>query len=127
MIDLQNPRTFTDELLGFATASEIARHSSDPVLVDWFAKVDAEAARRAEIRINRWNTYFMGNPFGFTLEEISLQHDAAWYEPRPRDESEPCMSYRDEAAVTCGHRRGQHDEDGCRQCSCLTYRSDIDN
>lgn len=68
MMDLQKPETFDDETLDAAVDSRIARASGDPVLVEWFGRVDAEAARRAEIRLERG--------------EYGHDHDAAWYASR---------------------------------------------
>lgn len=70
-MDLDKPRTFDDETLDAATASWIGRASDEPVLIDWFAKVDAEAKRRAEIRLARGE---------------HGQHGASWYESRQTEE-----------------------------------------
>ena len=82
--DLNDVRSFDDELLETAAASRIARHSTHPVLVEWFAKVDAEVARRAEIRCARlYEIAFGDNRYGFTeADVVDGKHDASWYESR---------------------------------------------
>lgn len=92
MMDLQQPRTFDDETLETASASQIARTSTQPVLVEWFAKVDAEVKRRAEIRLER-------GEFG--------NFSADWYESRQhvinRDWGGPdCWCGKPHVALTVG-------------------------
>jgi hypothetical protein len=84
MMDIQQPRTYTDEVLNSVSLSGLASESTDPVLVEWFAKVKAEIARRAEIRLERgeYGTF-----------------SADWYDSRPlADDSLPeheCGSFPD--------------------------------
>jgi hypothetical protein len=74
MMDLRKPETFDDEsldlaLIGVAKLREVSRTGG---VRDWSERVIAEAARRAEIRINR--------------SEPGAVHDADWYASRQTEE-----------------------------------------
>jgi hypothetical protein len=46
-----------------------------------------EAARRAEIRMNRsMDVQYGGNRYGFTMDGIAAKHDASWYESRQTED-----------------------------------------
>jgi hypothetical protein len=104
-MELQEPRTWDDEMIDAAIAATITRGVAAALpggtLAALFRKVDAEAARRAEIRIER--------VYGgiITAAELVEKHDASWYDSRQTEQQWlQCWHYEDETAQTMCTRDG---------------------
>ena len=77
-------RSLSDEDLDETRALLVGIAGYGTVALD---RVDAEIARRAEIKINRHMDVEYGpNPYGFTADDISAKHDASWYESRQTED-----------------------------------------
>lgn len=90
---MTDPRTWDDEALDEALplAATIGRTvQTGPMsndLVRNARAIVAEAARRAEIRINRMQAVHWGpNRYDDTEANIVQKHDASWYESRQTEE-----------------------------------------
>jgi hypothetical protein len=77
-------RSLTDEDLDETRALLVGIEGFGTVGLD---RIDAEIARRAEIRLNRgMDAEYGSNPYGFTLDDVRAKHDASWYESRQTED-----------------------------------------